>query len=266
MKYGFIGTGNMASAIIKVMSEKLGGQDLYLSNRTIAKAEKVADKYSCNVVPTNVDIAKNADYVILGVKPQMMKGVIDEIRDTLSKRNDFVLVTMAAGYYVEDYYDMLGFECPIIRIMPNTPVSVNEGVIIYCSSNVSDDRLNTFIDAIELAGKLMPIDEGHFDAAGTVSGCGPAFADLIIEGLSDGGVCCGLTRKQATELASQMLLGASKLVLESGRNPIELKDEVTSPGGTTIEGVLTMEENRVAYAMSQAVIKAYKKNEQLRKK
>lgn len=265
MKFGFIGTGNMASAIIKVMSCKIGGQNLYLSNRTISKAEKVSEKYGCSV-SSNINVAKECDYVILGVKPQMMKGVIDEIKGELAKRNDYVLVTMAAGYYIEDYFEMLGFKCPIIRIMPNTPVSVNEGVVIYCHENVSDDKVKTFIDAIEHAGKVMPIDEGHFDAAGTVSGCGPAFADLIIEGLSDGGVLCGLTRKQATELASQMLLGASKLVLESGRNPIELKDEVTSPGGTTIEGVLTMEENRVSYAMSEAVIRAFRKNELLRKK
>ena len=265
MKYGFIGTGNMASAIIKVMSEKVNGSDIYLSNRTEAKASALAEKYGANV-STNVEIAKTCDYIVLGVKPQMMKGVLDEIKPALAERDDFIIVSMAAGFTIDDYYEMISKECPLIRIMPNTPVMVNEGVILYCYKNIEKNKVDEFVNAIEKAGKLIDIDEGHFDVAGTVSGCGPAFADMIIEALADGGVYCGLTRKQSIELAAQMLVGAGKLVLESGKNPIELKDEVTSPGGTTIVGVRTLEENRVPYALMSAVINAYKKTEELRKK
>ena len=112
---------------------------------------------------------------------------------------------------------------------------------------------------------MIEIDEDHFDQAGTISGCGPAFMDIVVEAMSDGGVFVGLTRKESIELAAAMMMGSAKLILESGKNPIELKDEVTSPGGTTIEGVKALEERGVHNAFMEAVIKAYKKNELLRK-
>ncbi|MDO4199048.1 MAG: pyrroline-5-carboxylate reductase [Erysipelotrichaceae bacterium] len=265
MKYGFIGTGNMASALIKVMADKVNGEDIFLSNRTLSKAKKLSDEYSCEL-SDNRKIAEMCDYIILGVKPQMLKGVIDEIKDILESRNDYVLVSMAAGYQIKDYYEMLGFECSMIRIMPNTPVKVNEGIILYCYENTDEGKVDIFIGTLEKAGKLFYVDEDHFDAAGTVSGCGPAYVDMMIEALSDGGVMCGLSRKQAVELASQMMMGSAKLVMESGKNPIELKDEVCSPGGTTIEGVKVLEEKGVGNALMEAIIKAYEKNDKLRKK
>ena len=160
MKYkaGFIGTGNMASAIIKVMSEKVNGSDIYLSNRTEAKASALAERYGANV-STNVEIAKTCDYIILGIKPQMMKGVLDEIKPALAERDDFIIVSMAAGFTIDDYYEMISKECPLIRIMPNTPVMVNEGVILYCYKYIEKNKVDEFVNAIEKAGKLIDIDE-----------------------------------------------------------------------------------------------------------
>lgn len=265
MTYGFIGTGNMASALIKVLRDEVEGKDIYLSNRTISKAERLCSEYNC-ILSTNLDIAKNCKYIILGVKPQMMTGVLNEIKEVLKKRNDFVLVTMAAGLTIQNYFDILGFECPLIRIMPNTPVSVREGVIIYTSKNTKKTDIDIFIKDFKNSGSLLEIDEDHFDQAGTISGCGPAYMDMIIEAIADAGVYLGLTRRQSIDLASAMMMGSGKLVLESQRNPIELKDEVTSPGGTTIEGVKVLEEGRAHSVFMNAIIAAFQKNEKLRKK
>lgn len=265
MKYGFIGTGNMASALIKVLRDVVDGNEVYLSNRTILKADKLAKEYNC-VLSNNLEIAEKCKYVILGVKPQMMETVISEIKNALSKRNDFILVSMAAGLCIEDYYSLLGFKCPLIRLMPNTPVSVRQGVIIYTSKNTNKEDVDVLVNDFKTSGRLVEIDEAHFDQAGTISGCGPAFMDIVVESLSDGGVYTGLTRKDSIELAAAMMMGSAKLILETGRNPIELKDEVTSPGGTTIEGVKVLEEKGVHNAFMEAVVKAYKKNELLRKK
>ena len=265
MKYGFIGTGNMAGALIKVCNDKVSSSEIALSNRTREKARKLAKQYK-NKLSTNIEIAKNCHYIVLGVKPQMMKDVLGEIKEVLNERDDFVLITMAAGLKIGDYQEILNKKHPIIRIMPNTPVAVREGIILYTSENVEEEDLNEFLLDFSSAGLLLNVDEDHFDAAGTVSGCGPAFAEMMVEGLADGAVCCGLNRKQAIQLAAQMLVGSGKLVLESGRNPIELKDEVTSPGGTTIEGVLKLEEKAVPSALAQAVIASYEKNDKLRSK
>lgn len=265
MTYGFIGTGNMASSLIRVLNQSIQSKNIYISNRTISRAKNISKELNVNL-STNLEIAEKCDYIILGVKPQMMKDVINEIKEVLKERKNYILVSMAAGYTISNYFEYLGFECPFIRIMPNTPVSVNEGVIIYTSKNTKQKDVERFVKEFSKAGKLINIDEDHFDQAGTISGCGPAYMDMIIEAISDAGVYCGLTRKQSIELASQMMLGSAKLILETGKNPIVLKDEVTSPGGTTIEGVQVLEKHKINYAFQEAIIAAYKKNEVLRKK
>jgi pyrroline-5-carboxylate reductase len=150
--------------------------------------------------------------------------------------------------------------------MPNTPASIGEGIILYTpSENVTDEETGVFVSGMSKAGRLSALPEHLLDAGSCISGCGPAFVDLFIEGLADGGVACGVPRKQAIEFAAQMVAGAAKLVLETGKHPGELKDAVCSPGGTTIQGVRELEENGFRATAMNAVIAAYDKTVSLMK-
>ncbi|MBR5672722.1 MAG: pyrroline-5-carboxylate reductase, partial [Spirochaetales bacterium] len=201
--------------------------------------------------------------IFLGVKPQVMADMLGEIKKTLAGRKDhFVLVSMAAGISIERLIKMAG-DWPIIRIMPNIPASVGEGMILYCSHKAGESDIEAFLCAMGHAGKLAAVDEKLIDAGSAVSGCGPAYAFMFIEALADGGVDCGLPRAQAQLLAAQTLLGAAKMVIETGRHPGELKDAVCSPGGTTIEGVLALEQGGFRGTVSEAVIAAYDKTKGL---
>ena len=258
---GFIGVGNMGGALARAAAAKVSGASLLLSNRSREKAEKLAAELG-GTVSDNLSIAASADYIFLGVKPQMLPGVLAELADTLRHRESpFVLVSMAAGTSIEKVQQLSGGKWPVIRIMPNIPASIGRGMILYAPGpDVGEDRLKIFLELMSGAGRFARLEERLIDAGSSVSGCGPAFADLFIEALADGGVACGLPRSVALELAAQMLLGSAALVLESGRHPGELKDAVCSPGGTTIQGVRALEKSGFRSAVIEAVIAAYEKN------
>ena len=257
---GFIGTGNMGGALARAAAKQEANRVL-LTNRTQAKAEALAAEIGAEAGdPASVIAA--ADYLFLGVKPQMLPGLAETIAPLLKARQDrFVLVTMAAGTAIEKLLGLLGGEWPVIRIMPNTPASIGQGMILYtCGAGVTAEEEQCFLAAMAHAGRFLKLEERLIDAGSAVSGSGPAFADLMIEALADGGVACGLPRKQAVEMAAQMLLGSAALVLESGKHPGELKDAVCSPGGTTIQGVRVLEERGFRAALIDAVIATYEKN------
>lgn len=263
--YGFIGCGNMGGALATAVCKATNPANVYLANRTRAKAEHLADELGCRV-GNNEDVCWN-DFIFIGVKPNMVEGVFREISDDLMGRDTpAVVISMAAAVSIDKLEKYLGASYPIVRIMPNTPVSVGEGVILYCKNDaVSDDQMNELLEALSYAGRCIEMPEKLIDAGSAVSGCGPAFAQMFIEALADGGVACGLPRATAVELAAQMVLGSAKMALESGKNPIELKDEVCSPGGTTIQGVRTLEEKGFSGAAMDAVISAYEKTLELAK-
>ena len=260
MRFGFIGTGNMGGALARAARRKLAGEDLLLANRTEAKAAALAKELGAPL-SNNRTIAGNADYIFLGVKPQVMGELLAEIGPELGARKDrFVLVSMAAGLSIRDIQDMAGGDYPVLRVMPNTPCSIGEGMILYTPGpGVTEAETAVFLEAMAGAGRFSLLPEGLMDAGSAVAGCGPAFADLFLEALADGGVACGLPRAQAMEFAAQMTLGAAKLALESGRHPGVLKDAVCSPGGTTIQGVRTLEQAGFRGAVMEAVISAYEK-------
>lgn len=259
---GFVGTGNMGGALARAASTNKENS-LLLANRTPSKAQALADEIGGSVCD-NATALSAADFVFLGVKPQMLRGLAETAAPVLSAReSSFVLVSMAAGSSIELIQSLFG-NYPVIRIMPNTPASIGQGMILYaCSAEVGEEREKAFLEAMSGAGRFMKLDEKLIDAGTAISGCGPAFADLFIEALADGGVVCGLPRKQAMELAAQMLLGSAALVLESGKHPGLLKDEVCSPGGSTIQGVRKLEEKGFRSAVTEAVIAAYEKNKSL---
>lgn len=257
---GFIGTGNMGGALARAAAKNSDNR-LLLNNRTMSKAEKLAEEIGAEAADASAVIA-GADYVFLGVKPQMLPTLAEKISPMLKARESrFVLVTMAAGTSIEKLLGLLDGDWPVIRIMPNTPASIGQGMILYdCTKSVTEEEEKGFLKAMENAGRFMKLEEKLIDAGSSVSGCGPAFADLFIEALADGGVACGLPRAKALEMASQMLLGSAALQLQSGKHPGVLKDAVCSPGGTTIQGVRVLEERGFRAAVMDAVIAAYEKN------
>ncbi len=263
---GFIGTGNMGSAVATAAVKSGRAESILLANKTMAKAEKVAAELKASGTAmeirtaANSEIAQKCDLIFLGVKPQMMTDMLAGIQTELAERDDrFVLCTMAAGLTCEHIAELAGGTYPVLRIMPNTPASIGHGVIQYCGKNVSEEELSELQTILTPAGQVVRVEERLIDAASAVSGCGPAFAYMFAEALADGGVACGLPRAQALTFAAGMLEGAAELLLESGKHPGELKDAVCSPGGSTIQGVRKLEEAGFRGAVIDAVIAAYEK-------
>ncbi|MBR0062893.1 MAG: pyrroline-5-carboxylate reductase [Oscillospiraceae bacterium] len=262
-KFGFIGAGNMGSALAAAAAESVGGENILISNRTPEKALSLAERLGAKA-STNADIAFCADYIILGVKPQMMESVITGIAPVLRERKtSFTLVSMAAGLTIDKLRTIFGADYPFIRVMPNTPCSVGEGVMLWTSDGVDDASLGAFLDAFRCAGDLVELPERLFDAGSALSGCGPAYCFMFIEALADGAVACGIPRKTAYELACATIKGSAALMQASGKHPGELKDAVCSPGGSTIEAVRTLEEGAFRASVMDAVIAARDKNREL---
>ena len=262
---GFLGCGNMGGAIARAVCKAADPQNVYLANRTAAKAEKLAAELGCNTT-INDEVAGRCDLIFLAVKPQMMEALLTPLKFTLAERpGRFVLCSMAAGLPISRIQELAGEDYPVIRIMPNTPAAIGEGMILYtCGDGVTKAEEKLFLDAMAGAGRLAAIPEGHMDVGAAVSGCGPAFVDLFLEAMADGGVACGLPRAQALEFAAQMMVGSARLALESGKHPGALKDAVCSPAGSTIQGVRTLENAGFRGAVMEAVIAAYEKSKALR--
>lgn len=262
-KIGFIGCGSMGGAIARAVCSAVEPKCVTLANRTAAKAEALAGELGC-LWGGNEAVARDSSLIFLGVKPQMMADMLAGIQDILVKRADrFILITMAAGMSISKIQALAGGNYPVIRIMPNTPVSIGMGMIQYCSQGVTAEEEEAFASIMANAGLLDQVSETQMDAASAVSGCGPAWAYQFIEALADGGVACGLPRAKAVQYAAQMLAGSAELVLQSGRHPGELKDAVCSPGGTTIQGLRVLEERAFRGAVMDAVIAAYEKTKAL---
>lgn len=254
---GFLGCGNMGGALAGACAKRT--KHILLANRTPAKAEALAAELNCQAAD-NRDVAERCDLIFLGVKPQMMGALLAELAPVLSARQDrFVLVSMAAGLTIGTIRAMAGGNYPVIRIMPNTPAAIGEGMILYCAEGVETEEKTAFVDVMQAAGSFDELSESLIDAGSAVSGCGPAFVYPFIEAMADGAVACGLPRAKAQHYAAQTLVGAAKLVLESGDHPGALKDAVCSPGGSTIQGVRALEQNGFRSAVMEAVIAAYEK-------
>ena len=259
-KYGFIGTGNMGSALAEAIVKKVGPENVMLNDYDMSKAEKLAGKLSAST-GTKEELAAFADSIFIGVKPQALESMFSEFRKILSDSGRKVtLISMAAGTSIEKITKLAG-DYPVIRIMPNVACSIGEGMTLCCSNDlVSEEEMAGFISDMSLSGRCETIPEKLIDAASAVTGCGPAYVFMMAEAMADGAVACGIPRDKAYTFAAQTLLGGGKLILESGKTPAELKDSVCSPGGTTIEGVAKLEEGGLRAAVISAVRAAYEKN------
>ena len=263
MKYGFIGCGNMGGAIARALSKST--TDILVTDRS-GKANVLASELNIGYSDA-ADIAASCDRIFLGVKPQVMGVMLADIAPLLAARNDnFTLVSMAAGICMADIRQMAGGDYPVIRIMPNMPVSAGAGMILYdTTDNVSEEAEKAFLQALGFAGILDHLPEKLIDAGSALSGCGPAFVSLFVEALADGAVACGLPREQALTYAAATVKGTAEMLLETGMHPAQLKDAVCSPGGSTIAGVNALEQNGFRAATAEAVVSAYHRTLELGK-
>ena len=256
MRLGFIGCGNMASAIMGgiiengiVTPEDIWGSDVFAPGR-----EKVKEKFGINVTADNLEVVENTDVLILAVKPQYYESVIKEITDKV--RAEQIIITIAPGKTLSWLAEKFGKDVKIVRTMPNTPAMVCEGMTGACRNEfVTDEELETAVTILKGFGKVEVISESLMDVVVSVSGSSPAYVYMFIEAMADAAVADGMPRAQAYKFAAQAVLGSAKMVLETGKHPGELKDMVCSPGGTTIEAVRVLERE----GMRSAVIEAMKR-------
>lgn len=255
MKIGFIGCGNMATAMIKGIldSKNVSAEDIIASAKTDKTREKIQKELKIAVAAHNWEVVDFADVVFLAVKPQYYEEVIAEIKGDI--RENQIIVTIAPGKTLAWLAEKMGANVKIIRTMPNTPAMVKEGMMGMCKNDlVTDEELQQVKTICESFGKAEVVSESLIDVVVGVSGSSPAYVFMFIEAMADAAVADGMPRAQAYKFAAQSVLGSAKMVLETGKHPGELKDMVCSPGGTTIEAVRVLEEK----GMRSAVIEASK--------
>ena len=262
-RIGFIGAGNMGGALCLAASKT--DCSLYVSDPDTFKAQTLCKKTGATLADNDA-VCSICDLIYLGVKPQMLAAVAEELSPALQNRTTpYCLVSMCAGVTLARLSELFP-GAAVIRIMPNTPVAVGQGMILYCyNQQTTAEQVDTFLYAMAHAGKLDLLDEALFDAGTSVSGCGPAFAYLFADALAKGGEDCGLSYEQACAYAAQMLLGAAMMLQQDGRTPDALREAVCSKGGSTIEGVKVMWEQNLEGIVRDAVKAAYKRNIELGK-
>ena len=256
---GFIGTGNMGSALARAAAKSGAADRLLLSNRTPEKAQRLAQELGGEACD-NRGVAREADVLFLAVKPQMLDGMLSGIRDVLETRTKrLVVVSMVAGRDLAALDSLLG-GLPVVRVMPNIPVAAGCGVTLLTASDKVTEEEKAYVRRLLAAsGAVEELEEHLLDAATGVTGCGPAYAAMFVEALADGAVACGLPRKDAIAYACRMLMGTAQMILESGEHPGVLKDRVCSPAGSTIQGVRTLEQRGFRAAVTDAVIASWEK-------
>lgn len=261
LNIGFIGCGNMGSIIAMAVNNSNQDCKFFLSDLN----HQNANKLSCETggkVCDNKEIAKDCDFVFLAVKPNVIPSVLKEIAPHLKK--DAVVVSMAAGVSVESIQGALNGNA-VIRIMPNTPAAVGMGVILYVAKGVNNDAVDLFLELLEKAGSLVPMEEGLIDAATAVSGCSPAYAYMFIDAIAKGGANCEVPYNDALKLAALTVKGAAEMVLKSGIAPEKLCQNVCSPGGSTIEGVKVLENSGFENTINACIEAACKRTKELSK-
>ena len=267
-----IGSGNMGLALMKGAASVVSPREIGFSDADKSKAKAAAASIGAGVFASNIEALQKGDYVFLAVKPQVLKEVLQELAPALKERlsaessggRPFCLVSMAAGWSIEKLQDCLGVKAPLVRIMPNTPSLISRGLIVMaCSAEVSDECCCELEKILSGAGLVDCMEERYMDAVTGLSGSGPAFAYVFIQALADGGVQAGLPRDKALHHAAQTVLGAAAMVLETGKDPGELRDMVSSPGGTTVAGLAALERSGFSASAISAVEAAWRRSIEL---
>lgn len=251
---GFVGCGNMARAMIGGMVEAglVQPQQVLASNPSAPARDEATRRWGIRTTADNREVARQAQIVVLAVKPYRYAAVIQEIREELSP--EAVVVIIAAGQTIDGCQQQFGRPVKLVKAMPNTPAMVGEGMTAVCFGSLLPPEERQEVSALlESFGRVQEVEEDKMDVVAGVSGSSPAYAYLFIEALADGAVLEGMPRSQAYTFAAQAVLGAAKMVLETGEHPGALKDAVCSPGGTTIEAVAVLEQEGLRHAVIQAV-------------
>lgn len=259
-KIGFIGCGNMAQSMIGgiISSNLVTSNNVITSNTSYERLEPVKNRYGIITTTNNKEVAQYADIIFLSVKPNKYETVINEIKDYV--KDDAIIISIAPGIDIKTIEATFGKKMKVIRTMPNTPALVGEGMsAICCNDMVSNEEIDIVVKIFESFGKAEIIDEKLMDVIPAISGSSPAYVYMFIEALAEGGVLRGLTWKKAYRLAAQAVLGAAKMVLETGEHPAELRDKVCSPGGTTIAAVYSLEKNNFKGTVIEAMEKCTEK-------
>jgi pyrroline-5-carboxylate reductase len=266
LNIGFLGAGKMATALAKgfVRAELTAPREILASDPYPAARKSFTDEIGSKTTASNRDVAKTARVLILATKPDQVAAALAEISGAFTKNH--LLISIAAGVTISKLENLLPAGARIIRVMPNTPALVGEGASAFAlgkSATAADGELAKKL--LSAVGVVFQVKESLLDAVTGLSGSGPAYVYQFIEALSDGGVAAGLPRDIATKLAAQTVLGAAKMVLETGQHPGALKDQVTSPGGTTIEGLHALEKGKLRATVMSAVRAATEKSKKLGK-
>lgn len=258
-KIGFIGCGNMASAMIAgLIKNGFNSKNITASNPSQDKLERIKQLYDINITGSNIEPA-DSDIIFLSVKPDKYPSVIDEIKDYI--KIGAIIVSIAPSISISYLQSKLGDNIKLVRAMPNTPALIGMGITAFCpNSLLSEDDIKLIEVVFGYFGEYEYIKEELFPAVIGISGSSPAYVYMFIEALADGGVYAGLPREKAYKLAASAVLGSAAMVLKTKEHPGLLKDQVCSPGGTTIEAVRELEKGNFRYSVMEAVIKAYEKS------
>jgi pyrroline-5-carboxylate reductase len=259
----FVGGGRMAEALISGVLSSRGYRtdQIHVADPDTARLDHLKRRYGIQIGLTNHEAVVSGDIVVLAVKPQVMAEALKEIRDVLAKR---LVISVVAGMQIQRIIEACGPQSRVIRAMPNTPAMVGAGMTaLAIGPGVGENEVACARQIFESVGRVVPLDERFMDAVTGLSGSGPAYVFLMIEAMADGGVKMGLPRETASLLAAQTVLGAARMVLETGQHPARLKDEVASPGGTTIAGLHRLEQGGLRGVLIDAIEAATKRSQEL---
>ena len=260
MKYGFIGCGNMGGAIARALAKNT--KDILLADFLTEKAAELAQELGCKC-GSNEEVVSTCDRIFLAVKPQVMADVLAPLQPLFAKHKPMI-ITMAAGITIEKIQSFAGTSLPTIRIMPNTPVTVGVGMVLYsCNELVNKADVVDILADAAACGQWDAIEEELIDAACAVSSCSPAYFYLFLDAMSEGGAMCGVPKEKALSYAAAAMIGAAKMVQQSDRTPIELANAVCSPGGSTLAGLDKLIEGKFTDTVIACIKAAYKRNKEL---
>lgn len=263
MKIGFIGCGNMASAIINgiIDNNAVNSSDVYAYDIYEPAVNKAVESKQINACKSEIEVVKSSDVILLAVKPNVQASVLNTIDGEVG---DKLLISIAAGKTIEFIESNLKCKAKIVRVMPNINAKVGEAISAYCFNELvnDDDKANVEL-LLNAIGKVLCLDESFFPLFGVIGGCGPAFAYMFIDAMARAGVKNGMKKSDALMISAQTVLGSAKMILESGEHPWQLIDNVCSPGGTTIEGVTSLQADGFEAAVHNAVDKALDKDKKL---
>lgn len=264
LKVGVIGLGRMGRCLVEGMmsSGAFAKDSIRFTTKHRDTGMRAEEELGLKRVASNAELITGSDVVLLAVKPQNSSEIVAELKGKLKPEQ--TLISIVASVPTASMEDRLGGSIAVIRAMPNTPAFVGEGITALCLGRFTSDRDWERAQAIfSPAGKVVKVDERHMDAVTGLSGCGPAYIYVVLESLTEAGIKVGLPRDLATQLSAQTVLGAAKMLLQTGRHPASLKDEVTTPAGCTIDGLVELEEGRLRVTLIKAVVRATERARQL---